>query len=147
VGCGQHKRGIGIDIDKNSKADIIGDVQFLPFRNKAFDTTICEEVLEHVRNPTKALREIRRVSKRICLTVPNIFYFGRILRHYIKKPAEISKEHIHAFGVAEMTNLMRDAKFKIVHTDFINAETGRYHKRNLPTILFKHNLRVIAHSI
>jgi SAM-dependent methyltransferase len=43
----------------------------LPFPDKAFDTTICLDVLEHVADDYAALRELARVTrKRIVVTVP-----------------------------------------------------------------------------
>ena len=43
----------------------------LPFRDGAFDTTICLDVLEHVENDANAVRELARVTrKRLVIAVP-----------------------------------------------------------------------------
>ena len=43
----------------------------LPFRDGAFDTTICLDVLEHVENDVHAVRELIRVTrKRLVVAVP-----------------------------------------------------------------------------
>ena len=39
----------------------------LPYMNKRFDLVVCVEVLEHLVDPKLALREIKRVGKRVCL--------------------------------------------------------------------------------
>lgn len=48
------------------------DIYNLSYRNNSFDLVTCMEVLEHLENPKKALKEVVRVSsKYILLTVPN----------------------------------------------------------------------------
>jgi len=45
----------------------------LPFSDKAFDSSISIEVLEHIQSPESFLSEIRRVTqKRVIISVPNI---------------------------------------------------------------------------
>lgn len=39
-----------------------GDVQNLPFQDKEFDCAVCWAMLQHVRRPEKALRELARVT-------------------------------------------------------------------------------------
>lgn len=43
----------------------------LPFKNQEFDTAVLAEILEHVDNPVKVIREALRVSRRVIITVPN----------------------------------------------------------------------------
>ena len=60
-----------------------GDIYQLPYRNNSFDLVICTEVLEHLEDPRKALKELIRVSNRfILLSVPNepFFTIQRIAR-------------------------------------------------------------------
>jgi SAM-dependent methyltransferase len=48
-----------------------GDAQQLPFRDSQFDLVVCVEVLEHLVDPVRGLREIARVgSKHLLLSVP-----------------------------------------------------------------------------
>lgn len=61
----------------------IGDIYKLPYAENSFDLVICTEVLEHLENPRRALRELIRVSsKYILLSVPNepFFTLQRIAR-------------------------------------------------------------------
>lgn len=60
-----------------------GSVYNLPYKDNSFDLIICTEVLEHLEEPTKALREILRVSKKyLIISVPNepIFMLSNFLR-------------------------------------------------------------------
>ena len=50
-----------IDIDPARKPDIVMDVTNLEFNDNSFDLVIMMEVLEHVKEPKKALSEIYRV--------------------------------------------------------------------------------------
>jgi SAM-dependent methyltransferase len=43
--------------------DVIAPAESLPFDDGAFDAVICTEVLEHVKRPRDALREIQRVLR------------------------------------------------------------------------------------
>lgn len=47
------------------------DVENLRFRDKSFDNVLCMEVLEHTKNPIKAIIELKRVTKkRLIISVP-----------------------------------------------------------------------------
>jgi len=51
----------------------------LPFADRAFDAVFCTEVLEHLKEPLRCLREIRRVlapGGRLTLSVPNATGFA-----------------------------------------------------------------------
>jgi len=48
-----------------------GNAEKLPFDDHVFDTVVCAHTLEHVRNITTAIRELRRVTKkRLIIVVP-----------------------------------------------------------------------------
>ena len=67
LGCGQHKKpgAIGIDILKDSNADIRHDLNKFPYPFKAniFDEVLAENILEHLENIPKVMEEIYRVCK------------------------------------------------------------------------------------
>jgi len=47
------------------------DVQNLSFADKSFDIVLCQQVLEHVPNPVKAILELKRVTtKQLIISVP-----------------------------------------------------------------------------
>lgn len=67
IGCGQYKipGTIGMDIIKNSKADVIHNIEDTPwpFSANEFDVVMANHVLEHIEDIPKALNEIHRVIK------------------------------------------------------------------------------------
>lgn len=85
------------------------DVQQLTFADKTFDIVLCQQVLEHVPDPVKAINELQRVCRRqLIITVPYepFFTLARLgmwekqhlwaitpmaLRHHLGKPAHEDK--------------------------------------------------------
>lgn len=74
VGCGRRpyektffaaaEKYVGMDyLSDRSKPDIIGSAQAIPVPDNSFDTVTSTEVLEHVPDPLKAMREMCRVLK------------------------------------------------------------------------------------
>lgn len=74
VGCGQRPyektffagadQYIGCDyLSDRSRPDVVCSALDLPFPDDSFDTVVSTEVLEHVPNPQRALREMHRVLK------------------------------------------------------------------------------------
>lgn len=43
--------------------DVISDIAQLPFATETFDVVLCTEVLEHVPEPTRAVKEMVRVLR------------------------------------------------------------------------------------
>jgi len=92
VGCGEghlfahlprSARRVGIDLCRTALAVageryhnaewVHGDVHCMPFQSHLFDKVCCSEVLEHVLNPDRLIRELFRVVKptgRVVLTIP-----------------------------------------------------------------------------
>lgn len=54
---------ICMDLKKTKNTSILGDAHAIPFKNESFDCTICNAVLEHVKNPNRILIEINRILK------------------------------------------------------------------------------------
>lgn len=77
IGCGTKqyhnvvaphvKEHIGIDhfktLHDKSNIDVFATAYSLPFKNNSFDSAICTEVLEHLEEPSKAIRECWRILK------------------------------------------------------------------------------------
>ena len=84
VGCGGGEEGqifiqlkqdnvIHIDLDRGAHhLEVRGDAHTLPFRDKTFSVVHASHILEHLEYPTKALREWKRVSRRVIVHVPNV---------------------------------------------------------------------------
>jgi SAM-dependent methyltransferase len=49
------------------------DVQYLPFADQAFDFVHCSNVLEHIPNPERGYRELRRIAAHGYIECPSAF--------------------------------------------------------------------------
>ena len=94
---------------------------------------ICSEVLEHLNHPEKALNLINRVLKEnglFIVTVPNGYGpYSLIFDHFRNKviskifPKIGLSDHVQAFTLSKIYNLIRDAGFEVLninHADFIS---------------------------
>ena len=96
LGCGNKKYpgAIGIDINPLSDADVIHDLNNLPypFQDSVFDEIIADNVIEHLDDVIKIMEELSRISNsgaRIKIIVP---YFRSVW-------AYIDPTHRHHFTV------------------------------------------------
>lgn len=79
----------------------VGSISELPFPDNSFDLVLAMEILEHLYEPEKALRELSRTTRRFCLvSVPREPFFtiagllsGRHLKHFGHNP-----EHVQMWG-------------------------------------------------
>ncbi|MCI0329533.1 MAG: class I SAM-dependent methyltransferase [candidate division Zixibacteria bacterium] len=66
-GCGRakHPGTIGADLNRRSSADVITDLNRLPypFKNDSFDQIICKDILEHLDNFIGVMEELHRITK------------------------------------------------------------------------------------
>lgn len=131
---------VGIDNDKvalrdakifisNDKVKLIyGNAQNLPFKNNSFDKLIMSEVIEHVEDEKKVLREAIRVIKKggiLTLTTCNIDYpflwdpINWVLQHlfntHIRKGfwAGIWNQHLRLYKKNEVSKLVKETGFRI----------------------------------
>lgn len=51
------------DTEHSGFMDVAADATALPFATASFDTVLCTEVIEHVRDPAQAMAEIARILK------------------------------------------------------------------------------------
>jgi SAM-dependent methyltransferase len=74
VGCGRKpyektffakaQKYVGMDyLTDRSQPDVVGSATDIPLDSASFDTVVCTEVLEHVPDPSLALREMHRVLR------------------------------------------------------------------------------------
>lgn len=99
----------GVDVDEKalSKAKINcprmkvkkASIYNLPFKDFSFDLVISLEVLEHLAEPRRALKEIKRIGRKFIVSVPYEPYFsllsflsGKYLKNFGRHP-----EHIQAW--------------------------------------------------
>ncbi|PIR82456.1 methyltransferase type 11 [Candidatus Kaiserbacteria bacterium CG10_big_fil_rev_8_21_14_0_10_59_10] len=75
-----------LDIDPALQPDIVGSVTAIPLPDKAVDTALAAEVLEHLpwEEVPRALAELRRIARRhVVVTLP---YAGSIIAFTVKIP-------------------------------------------------------------
>lgn len=99
---------IKLDINKDSGADIIGSVENIPLGDSSVDSIVSTQVLEHVKNPQKAVGEFYRVLKsggHCLVTVPQLNELHEEPRDYFR---------FTKYGLEE---IFSNAGFKIVLID------------------------------
>lgn len=88
-----------------------GDVDALPFADDSFDLVLCNEVLEHLSQPERALAEFRRVSRRYCLlSVPNEPFFRLMNLFRGKNVSRLGNDvdHQHSWSAKGFRRFARD---------------------------------------
>ena len=90
-----------------------GDVCKMPFEDDSFDCVICTEVLEHLSDPEKALKEMLRVSRGdLLITVPHEPWFclGNLL--VLKNVRRLGNliDHVNHWTVASFRKFLKNAK-------------------------------------
>lgn len=80
----------------------------LDFEDNSFDTVVCSEVLEHLEDPEKALKELVRVTrKRVIITVPFDNKIQYVLCVHCAKYTPVSG-HLHTFNKENMRGIIPD---------------------------------------
>jgi predicted SAM-dependent methyltransferase len=110
VGCGKNKKEgfIGIDIDKNSDADIIASALDVPFEDETVDEIFSAHLVEHFspREAEKFFAEVFRLLKKgskAFIAVDVEWTKKRLLK---KDPT-----HKHRFSVQELKKIINQFNF------------------------------------
>jgi len=103
----------GYDIDPKATADFYS-LKEIP--NHFFDAVVCFDVIEHVDNPQKILKNIRQKLKPnglLFLTTPNrLGLAGRIIKN--KFWGLVPQGHKNVFTLSQMEGFLKTAGFKII---------------------------------
>lgn len=94
-----------------------GDIYKLPYKDNSFDLVLSTEVLEHLKEPEKALKEIIRVSKKyILLSVPNepFFRLSNFLRGKNITRWGDDIDHINHWNPKSFQEFIKREKVKII---------------------------------
>ena len=99
-------RTVLLDRNRDSAAQVIASVDALPFASESFDVVTCFEVLEHVEDPARAVRELARVARRaVVVSVPfePWFRIGNVLRGkhlsgFGNHPEHVQHWNLRSFG-------------------------------------------------
>lgn len=97
--CGKTDGG-GINVDIVRHGDIpnfvlVKDIYNLPFRDQQFDAVLCSHTIEHVDNPEKFFRELKRIGKKVSIVIPPLWDITAALNVFEHKFIFLSlkKEH------------------------------------------------------
>ena len=110
---------IGMDLNRNAllfakkkgipeSEFIIADAQFLPFRDQSVDKILCAEIIEHLHEPEKMIRESQRVLStggRIAISTPNelsIWGIYEIFWDRFGRGRNYGETHLKFFSVREL---------------------------------------------
>jgi methionine biosynthesis protein MetW len=83
--------------------------QPLTFPDESFDVVVAGELLEHLRDPGRLVREIRRVLRRggtFVASVPNAFRLKNRLRFMLGRAPESDPTHLQMFSPADVQRLL-----------------------------------------
>ncbi len=96
LGCGKKKRdgAIGVDYSDRHGADFIHDLNLFPypFESDTVDEVYLDNILEHLDDPMRVMKEVHRISKRGGLVKVIVPYFRSMW-------AFIDPTHKHFFTV------------------------------------------------
>lgn len=93
----------------------------LPFEDNSFDTVSCFEVLEHLEDPTGALRELKRVaSKNVILSVPDCTWPDFLKKGNLLFSHYSDRTHVNFFTPKTLRELFEQEGFKVVEQKAIN---------------------------
>ena len=105
MGCGRqrHANSIGIDINLASSADVIGDLNCVPypFAANTFDEIWCDSILEHLTDVMAVMKEIHRIARpaaKVTIITP----------HYTSVDAYTDPTHKHFFSTRSFDYLTGD---------------------------------------
>ncbi|MEM3986930.1 MAG: methyltransferase domain-containing protein [Candidatus Methanomethylicia archaeon] len=134
--CTGARRVVGLDIKeefvryaevtKRGAVFVVGDALELPLHDCVADVVVLLEVLEHLLNPVKALREAYRVLKPgglLVVLVPNedSLVFKVIWWFWSRSFGKAWRDaHVVNFNEEKIVNLIKNTGFKAVYTRKVN---------------------------
>lgn len=161
VGCGRDGmikyiyKGERVGLDplmncfiKNFKLDksinwIKGIGEYLPFKKNSIDIILCINVLDHMKNPLKAIKDIRKTLKNGGIFMLSITCYSQLLKLYrkIKEKINIGDVcHPFSFSFNDIENALRQYDLKIIYIHifqkkFSNEMFFNLKKKNLKVAL------------
>lgn len=119
IGCGSNKwpGAVGVDISSDTDADIVMDLDSFPYEieSDSFDQILCQDVIEHVKEPYRVMQELHRIGRpgaRVHLRTPHfssvLAYGDPTHRHYL---SALAVRALAEPGFAHYT----PARFRVIH--------------------------------
>jgi SAM-dependent methyltransferase len=93
----------------------------LPFSHQMFDAAICIEVLEHIAEPDPFIAEIRRIAKRLLVSVPNIELLPYLSPHMAVPWHMLEADHKNFFTRWGLRGLLRRHFGRVEIVDYAPA--------------------------
>lgn len=108
----------------------------LVFKSNSFDTVTCLEVLEHLDDPARALKELVRLSrKRVIITVPFNEQIQYVLCVHCARYTSVSG-HLHSFNKENINSIIPDTitniKIELIGSRALTYSLGLTHLFRLP---------------
>ena len=135
-----------LDIAKDLKPDILGDVLNIPLKNNSYDAVVAFEVLEHIpfEDFEKVLSEMKRVAKKnVVISIPHFgpplklsfkIPFFKEVKFFYKIPYhpkhEFNGQHYWEIGkrgysISRIKNILR--KQFVLEKDYLSFENPFHH--------------------
>ena len=98
---------IGLDVDENSHADIIHDLNIFPYpiEDNSFDEIYAKHIIEHLDDPESFVKELYRILSpggTVLIETP----------HFSSYVCYLETQHKRFFSYFMMINILRPLKFK-----------------------------------
>lgn len=140
IGCGTSRiisglpNAVGMDIElfklrylcrKGHKKLVQADIKCLPFKDGAFNTVVCSEVIEHVEKSPENLREMSRVLKddgELILGTPDYARISWLVIEWLYckiLPNAYGEGHISHYTRRELCALLKEAGFSVLDYKYI----------------------------
>lgn len=111
------KYGIDEHSYKNSDSTVIkGDALALPFEENSMDLVTMLDVLEHISEVDKALREVRRVVKKdgiFLITVPAM--------QFLYSPHDENNHHVKRYNRQGLYKVLMNNGFRVIRCSYFNT--------------------------
>jgi len=100
------------DLSKNFKPDIVGDAEDMHMiKDDSYDWVVFADILEHIPNPEKAVKEAYRVSKKVIAIVPNLYRLNSLTF----LPSHPNDKHIIKLRPKQWLKFFYGASWNVYH--------------------------------
>ncbi len=136
---------VGLDADREALAEaaklgietVWADAdEPLPFADSSFDVVVAAELLEHLVEPERLVREAARVLRpggTLAGSVPNAFRLKNRLRFLAGRGPETDPTHLHLFAPHDVVALLHD--FDAPRLEYVVGRFVRFHPRLFATVI------------
>lgn len=106
-----------IDTNKEFNPDIVADAGNVPIKSESFDIVVCSQLIEHIKDPLKIVKEAERILKPrglLLIETANIASFKNRVKLFIGKnitwnwdnPKPIGHLHYREYTIPELREII-----------------------------------------